>query len=99
MVPGWTYGKDVRARKRAEHVGGVAPWRKGIKPVARWKKSGNRCPHCDQETEVLVDVTSDYDGVCSAEECWRCGWVAEPDKQKEINKSKGFLLAEKDEDH
>jgi hypothetical protein len=80
-------GEKLRARKRAEHVGGVAPWRKGTKPVARWKKSGNRCPHCNQETEVLAGTVGDYAGVCSAERCWRCGWVSEFDKEKEVKRS------------
>ena len=67
--------------------GGVASWRKGIKPVIRWKKTGNSCPHCGHEIEVLVGAVGDYDGICSAERCWRCGWVAELDKEKEVKRS------------
>jgi len=59
--------------------------------VARWKKSGDSCPLCGQETEVLAGVMGSYDGGCSAQTCWRCGWVAEPDELKEINKSKESL--------
>ena len=50
--------------------------------MAQWKKSGHTCPHCDQGTEVLVGTMGDHDGVCFAERCWRCGWVAGSDKEE-----------------
>ena len=27
------------------------------------------------EIEALVGAVGDYDGICSAERCWRCGWT------------------------
>lgn len=59
--------------------------------MAQWKKSGYTCPHCDQGTEVLVGTMGDHDGVCFAERCWRCGWVAGFDEENGANKTKESL--------
>lgn len=68
------------------------PWIKGIKPMAQWKKTGDSCPHCGHETEVLVGAKGQHDSVYCAERCWRCGWVvAEFGKKKEVNGTKDSL--------
>lgn len=54
--------------------------------MARWKKSGNRCPKCNHETEVLVGTMGDHEGICFFEGCWRCGWVAGFDDEKKATK-------------
>ena len=56
--------------------------------MVHWKKSGRSCPRCDQETEVLVGSMADYNGVSSAERCWRCGWVAGFDKNGDQTQSR-----------
>lgn len=62
--------------------------------MAQWKKSGDSCPLCHQETEVLFGVMGSYDGVCSSERCWRCGWDLESDGQKKGNKTKYSRLVQ-----
>lgn len=64
--------------------------------MAQWKKSGYSCPRCNQETEVLVGTMGDHDSGRSAETCWRCGWVAGFDQDKEANKTKESLSDKKE---
>ena len=64
--------------------------------MVQWKKSGHSCLRCNQETEVLVGTMGDHDGVSSAERCWRCGWVAGLDQEKDANKTKKSLPGKED---
>jgi len=58
--------------------------------MAVWEKSGHSCPWCKQETEVLIGTVGDHDSVCSAESCWRCGWVAEFDDDRDQTQSRAL---------
>ena len=64
--------------------------------MVQWKKSGHTCPRCNQETEVLVGTMGAHESVRSAETCWRCGWVARFDQEKEANKTKESLPGKED---
>jgi predicted RNA-binding Zn-ribbon protein involved in translation (DUF1610 family) len=63
-------------------LGTFHAWKNEIKPVARWKKTGDSCPHCGHDTEVLVCGKSRHDSIYCAEGCWRCGWVAGFDRSR-----------------
>ncbi|MCK4389395.1 MAG: hypothetical protein KAV83_04055 [Desulfobacterales bacterium] len=64
--------------------------------MARWKKTGNSCPHCGYETEVLVGAMGEHDSVRSVETCWGCGWVAGSDKEEGKPEDMVRMLNEKE---